>query len=208
MLTSQVITGAHLLIDMHAAGEHYRMPGYCGYPVNMGFGSYSCEDLAKLTGFPTVWGHRQIQPGRTISAAQGKGIPWLYFESGGGGALFEPELGAAAHGALAVLAAIGVVDPAEINVGVAGELHHVTEGDGDVDSGLAFTTRGLFIAHLRAGDEADAGAPLGEVVTPDGDHLEWIRSPYRGRVMMLRHTCLVEPGDLAALVAPATAAAQ
>jgi predicted deacylase len=72
-----------------------------------------------------------------------------------------------------------------------------------VDSGLTFGERGLFIAYVRAGEKTAAGDTLGEVVTPDGAHAEWIRSPGPGWVMMIRHSCVVEPGDLAALVAPA-----
>jgi predicted deacylase len=203
LLTTHVITGSSLLIDMHSAGRHYRMPGFCGYPVNMSYGRHSCRELAERTGFPTVWGHRQIQPGRTISTAQDMGIPWLYFESGGGGGLFKADLDAAAGAALAVLAAIGAVDHGVVAAPLAGTAtHHVTEGDGDVDSGLTFGEPGLFIAHVRAGEETTAGDTLGEVVTPDGAHAEWIRSPCQGRVMMIRHSCIVEPGDLAALVAP------
>ena len=131
------------------------------------------------------------------------GIPWLYFESGGGGGLFKPDLDAAAGAALAVLAAVGAVDHGAVAAPIAGTgTHHVTEGDGDVDSGLTFGERGLFVAHVRAGAETAAGETLGEVVTPDGAHAEWIRSPYQGRVMMIRHSCAVEPGDVAALVAP------
>jgi predicted deacylase len=204
LLTMHVITGSSLLIDMHSAGTHYRMPGFCGYPVSMSHGRHSCRELAERTGFPTVWGHRQIQPGRTISAAQDLGIPWLYFESGGGGGLFKPDLDAAAGAAFAVLAAIGAVDHGVVAAPSAGTgTHHVTEGDGDVDSGLTFGERGLFVAHVRAGAETAAGDTLGEVVTPGGTHAEWIRSPYPGRVMMIRHSCAVEPGDVAALVAPA-----
>src|ERR1700734_750779 len=44
----------------------------------------------------------------------------------------------------------------------------------------------LFVAHVRAGAETAAGDTLGEVVTPDGAHAEWIRSPGQGRVMMIR----------------------
>lgn len=203
-LTTQVISGASLLIDIHSAGRHYRMPGFCGYPAYLSYGGHSCRRLAEQTGFPTVWEHRHIQPGRSISAAQDMGIPWLYFESGGGGALIKSELDAAAGAALAVLAAIGVAEhdgPAAV---APTERLYVTEGDGDVDSGLTFTKGGLFIAHVRAGDQTGASDPLGEVVTLDGEHAEWIRSPCRGRVMMIRHTCFVEPGDLAALVAPAS----
>ena len=204
LLTMHVVTGSSLLIDMHSAGRHYRMPGFCGYPVSMSHGGHSCRELAERTGFPTVWGHRQIQPGRTISTAQDMGIPWLYFESGGGGGLFKPDLDAAAGAALAVLAAIGAVDDGAVGAPIAETgTHHVTEGDGDVDSGLTFGERGLFVAHVRAGAETAAGETLGEVVTPDGAHAEWIRSPYQGRVMMIRHSCAVEPGDVAALVAPA-----
>jgi predicted deacylase len=203
LLTVHVITGSSLLIDMHSAGRHYRMPGFCGYPADMSHGRHSCRELAERTGFPTLWGHRQIQPGRTISAAQDMGIPWLYFESGGGGGLFKPDLDAAAGAALAVLAAVGAVDDGVVAAPSAGtDIHHVTEGDGDVDSGLTFGAPGLFIAHVRAGAETAAGGTLGEVVTPDGTHAEWIRSPCQGRVMMIRHSCAVEPGDLAALVAP------
>jgi predicted deacylase len=203
LLTTHVITGSSLLIDMHSAGRHYRMPGFCGYPATMSHGRHSCRELAERTGFPTVWGHRQIQPGRTISTAQDMGIPWLYFESGGGGGLFKPDLDAAAGAALAVLAAIGAVDHGAGAAPLAGtDAQHVTEGDGDVDSGLAFSQPGLFIAHVRAGEETAAGDTLGEVVTPDGAHAEWIRSPGQGRVMMIRHSCVVQAGDLAALVAP------
>src|SRR6202044_247093 len=52
----------------------------------------------------------------------------------------------------------------------------------------------LFVAHVRAGAETAAGDTLGEVVTPDGAHAEWIRSPGQGRVMMIRHSCPVEAG--------------
>jgi predicted deacylase len=201
-LTQEVIAGADFLIDIHSAGRHYRMPGFCGYPAYLDYGRHTCRELAERTGFPVVWGHQQVQPGRSVSAAHDRGIPWLYFESGGGGALTCSDLDASAGGALAVLAAIGVVDAADDRAAPGGPLH-VTEGDGNVDAGLMFSTGGLFIAHVKAGDEAAADAVVGEVVTPGGEHAEWIRSPYAGRVMMIRHTCQVEPGDLAVLIAPA-----
>jgi predicted deacylase len=203
LLTAQVISGTSLLIDIHSAGRHYRMPGFCGYPAYMNYGIHSCQQLAERTGFATVWGHQQIQPGRSISAAQDLGIPWLYFESGGGGGLVHSDLDASAAAALTVLATMGVVDRDIGPAAVGPEPVHVSEGDGDVDSGLTFTEPGLFIAHVSAGDEIGAGDLIGEVVTPGGVHAEWIRCPWRGRLMMIRHTCLVEPGDLAALVAPA-----
>jgi predicted deacylase len=197
---SELIDACDLLIDLHSAGRRYRMPALCGLPAGGSIGGRPLLDLARATTFPFLWSHPSIGPGRSVSHAEARRTPWLYFECGGGGSLVESDIDRYVTSTLRLLAEIGVL-PAGPAPSSAGRPVVVTDGDGDTDAGIAFRSSGLFVARAAAGDTVEPGRPLGAVYDRTGAEREVVRAASAGVVMMLRHDYRVSAGEVAAVVA-------
>jgi len=81
-LTSRLIAGADLLIDLHSAGEGFDMP--------------------------FLWQHPVLAPGRSLSAAAAHGVPSIYVEGHGGGQVRRRDLDCYVDGVLRVLHHLGM----------------------------------------------------------------------------------------------------
>ncbi|MGI5227964.1 succinylglutamate desuccinylase/aspartoacylase family protein [Actinoallomurus sp. CA-142502] len=198
-ISRELIDECDLLIDLHSAGRRYRMPALCGLPAQGEIGGRPLLDLARVTTFPFLWSHPSIGPGRSVSHAEARGTPWLYFECGGSGSLLEPDIDRYVTSTLRLLTEIGVlggepVPPSDRQV-------VVTDGNGDTDAGIAFRSSGFFVSRVAAGDTVEPGRPLGAVYDQTGAEREIVRAVSAGVVMMLRHDYRVEVGDVAAIVA-------
>lgn len=198
-ISTELIDECDLLIDLHSAGRRYRMPALCGLPAQGKIGGRPVLDLARVTTFPFLWSHPSIGPGRSVSHAEARGTPWLYFECGGSGSLLERDIDRYVTSTLRLLAEVGVLDgePAP----AADRQVVVTDGNGDTDAGIAFRSSGFFVSRVAAGDTVEPGRPLGAVYDETGAELEIVRAGSAGVVMMLRHDYRVAAGDVAAIVA-------
>ncbi|MDT4947369.1 MAG: hypothetical protein QOH14_4102 [Pseudonocardiales bacterium] len=198
LLTSEVIAGADLLVDLHSAGAKYEMPVFAGYVSDAPMGIRSGEATYAF-GAPVVWEHEGTGPGRSMSAAEDLGVASIYVEGSGGGGLIGGDLDIYTHGLQRLLAWLGMTSATH----PAARPPLVLRGDdGDVDASLACSVAGYCITRVRAGDAVGPEQVLADIVDEGGEGVEQIRSPRPGTVMMLRRQAEVRPGDAIAMLGP------
>jgi predicted deacylase len=200
-LTRELIFPADLLIDLHSAGAHYEMPVFVGY-CSAGPGGPASRSAAEAFAAPVIWQHPTIGAGRSISAAQGLGVPAVYVEGSGGGGLRGADLDVYVGGVLRVLRGLGMIGPEVGPVGTPADPVVLDGGDGDVDASIACVTAGLCITRATVGDDVRAGTPVAEIIGDAGEPVEVLRAPRAGRLMMLRRTAEVRAGDGIAMFGP------
>jgi len=210
-LTSQVITGADLLIDLHSAGQGFDMPVLVGYHAGAGPVCARSGALAEVFGAPYLWRHPDRSAGRSLSAAAALGVPSLYVEGRGGGQVRRRDLDCYVGGVRRVLRHLRMIDEAP-----PGAASVVVRGDGNTDGGVVAEGNGYLVTAVEVGDDVAAGDVLAEVVDEHGRTESVARSPRAGVVMLLRRRSRTAVGDTLAIVAeredamsePAPAAAQ
>lgn len=198
LLTTEVIAGADLLVDLHSAGAHYAMPVFAGYCAAGPTGPAS-RAAAEAFAAPVVWRHPEIGPGRSLSAAAALGVPSIYVEGSGGGGLRGADLDVYIDGVLRTLAWLDVVDG---RGPVGAEPVRLDGGSGDVDASVACTVDGLCVTRAEVGTGVAAGGVVAQIVAPDGAVLETITAPRDSWLMMLRRTAEVRAGDGIAMFGP------
>lgn len=198
-ITSEVIAGADLLVDLHSAGSHYEMPVFVGYDGSAPAGQRSGE-AARAFGAPIVWRHASVAPGRSLSAAAALGVPAVYVEGSGGATLRGRDLDIYVTGVRRLLSWLGI---AGAPPGEPPEPQLIDGGDGDIDASVACRAGGYCISRVRIGDPVAAGQLLAEVVDISGAALEELVAPRAGQVLMLRRTAEISSGDSVAMLGPA-----
>ncbi len=202
-LTTELITGADLLIDLHSAGRGFDMPLLAGYH-STGRLAASAEAAARAFAAPLLWQHPNGSLGRSLSAAEALGVPSLYVEGRGGGRLRQRDLDGYVHGVLRVLVHLGLMRPGDVDVPPAGSMT-VVAGDGNTDEGITSPAGGFFVAAVEAGDRIAAGESIGTVVDPAGRELATVAAPTGGVMMLLRRGARVRAGDTLAIVGQSVA---
>ena len=195
-LTTEVLSGCDLLIDLHTSGRSYEMPVLAGYrgvaPDSESLGRRAAEAF----GGRFVWRHAQRSEGRTVSVVDQA----IYVESPGGGSTNTEMVDhylSGVHRVLAMMEMSGAVGP------FSGEPIRVT-GGGNLDLDMiAVEHSGLFLHAMTAGDMVHAGDRLGVVVDPTGVEQEQVFAPRRGYVMALKSRSSVSEGDLVVCLADA-----
>ncbi len=185
-----VIDHADFVIDLHSSGAHMIMPTLVGYDAGDTDAGRRSREAAFAFGAPVVWAHPDLSPGRTVSRAWERGIPWLYTESPGGGWLNAESAGLYARGVTNVMKVMGIL-PGAVE---AGEPTHHLSGTGDVDGSLTASAAGYLVRDVEALDRVERGDVLGRVLAPDGSVVEEVRSPMDGVVIMMRMSPPVTPG--------------
>lgn len=199
-IARKLIDGTDLLVDLHSAGRNYLMPPLIGLSDHYRLGDTPLLEAALLTPMPFVWVHPSIGPGRSVSHADRQQIPWVYFESGCGGALSQRHLDLYVDSVLWLLSAAGILqprptpDPPQPRV-------LVTDGDGNTDTGVLAAGAGRFVRCHRIGDSVQAGDRLGGLHDDQGRETATVTTTQAGRIMMLRHEQRVVLGDVLAIVA-------
>jgi predicted deacylase len=192
-ITSEVISGATLLIDLHSAGLRYRMPLFCGFARGNAAAERS-KRAALVFATPIIWEHADTAPGRSLSVAFEQEIPAIYAECSGGGSIRSSQLDAYVRGVLAVMTDLGML-PASYRRSPDTEPHWVY-GGGDLDAGSQSKHNGLFVASNEAGAVIPEGGEIGRIYDYQGSELELIRAPFQGRVMFLRRQARIQVGDV------------
>lgn len=187
----RIIAHADLLIDLHSAGLSYHIPPLCGYYYHASPAGQRSQEIALNFGTEVVWGHPDVAPGRTVSFATDRGIPWVYTEAPGAGRVRPEDFDAFVTGVFNSLKVMGVLDGAPETQPIQ---HHLL-GSGDLDRSIAANVGGLFVAKVNLLDEVREGDVLGEVRDPAGRVLEEVRSPGVGVVISMRGLLRVHPGD-------------
>ncbi len=193
-LAHTVIASADLYLDLHSGGIRYRMPSMVGYAAEDPRGRAAAENF----GAAVIWGHPPpIDPGRTVSFASERGIPWLYTEARGAGRIHPDDLVMMRRGIRNMLCHLGILPEAPQLIPITTRLH----GSGNTDSGLTATQAGFLLKEVEILQPVATGDPLGRLVTTAGETLEEYRASTAGVVAMIRELPVVQPGDVLFLLA-------
>ena len=191
-LAQSIIACADFYIDLHSAGVKLLMPTMIGYDAT----DPRSLAAARAFGAPVMWGHPNIEPGRTISFARECGIPSLYAEARGGGRIHPDDLQVFTQGLRNLMVYLGIL-PGEVPQ-VRPQRH--LYGDGNTDASLAAGKSGFLIPSVQLLQDVKAGDELGHVVDLHGERLETIAAPCDGVVALIRPWPVVEPGEPAFLI--------
>ena len=186
-LAQTIISCADFYMDLHSSGVKLLMPTMVGYDGN----DPRSRAAASAFGAPVMWGHPDIEPGRTISFAKSRGIPWLYSEARGGGRIHPDDLKVYTNGLRNLMLHLGML-PGEISPTV---LLCQLYGDGNTDASLVSSRRGILIPSVTLLQEVKVGDELGRIVNLHGETVETILAPRDGAVGLVRQWPVVEPGD-------------
>lgn len=198
VLTERIIAPASLLIDLHSAGVAYTMPTLVGYPYAETPLARAARAAAEAFGCAVLWGHPPdpAAGGRTISAAEQLGIPWIYTEAAGGGRAAPADVACYTEGVLNVLRHMGMLpgqpDPRPIR-------HHLL-GAGNTDDPIRAQASGYFVAEVGLLDAVLPQQLLGRVLDLFGATIEEIRARRAGRVVMIRGLPMIHAGEGAFLL--------
>lgn len=192
-LTQHLINDADLLIDLHSAGLFYRMPLFCGFARGNPAAEAS-RRAVEAFGTPLIWAHPETAPGRSLSVASESGIPALYAECSGGGAIRRHELDAYVDGVLSVMSDLEMLSdrPRSMNRGTPQWVY----GSGDLDQGAAAAHDGLFVSATDAGALLQVNDEVGRLYDYRGRLLDVVRAPQQGVVMFLRSHARTRAGDV------------
>lgn len=191
-LNVTVIRHADFLVDLHSSGTHIAMPLLVGYDQTDDATGHLSREAARRFGVATVWGHPRISPGRSMSDAHLRRVPWLYTESPSGGWLHRETVDVYARGVLNVMGFLRMI-PGEASP-VA--IRHELSGDGDVDRSLVAPASGFLVPRFDLLDRVSEGDCLGVIEDLTGDEVARLRAPVDGTVVLVRKTALVQAGDL------------
>ncbi len=186
-LSRAVIARADFYLDLHSSGLKLLMPSMVGYDAR----DPRSQSAAARFGAPVTWGHPTISPGRTVSFAASRGIPWLYTEARGAGRIAAEDLRMFKRGIVNLLRHLAILPGIPTPAPVEHELH----GDGNVDAGNTAAQPGFFIPSVELLQSVHAGQEIGQTMNLYGGVVEAFRSPCDGVVGMIRAVPVVEPGD-------------
>jgi len=188
VLGQQIIAQADFYIDLHSAGVTCLMPTMVGYSTDDPRGRAAAECF----GAPVTWSHPTIAPGRTISFAHERGIPWLYTEARGAGRIHPDDLRVFTSGVTNLMKHLEMIagkpaDPSTIKTRLY--------GDGNIDAGLLCQKEGFFIPDVELLDTVAAEQELGRTVDLHGQIVEAYNAPSDGIVALVHQFPVVKPGD-------------
>jgi uncharacterized protein len=193
VISSEVIGKADFYLDLHSGGVRYAMPSMAGYYAGDPRGLAAAEAF----GAPVIWGHPVIEPGRTISVAHERGIPFLYTEAWGAGRIAPGDLLMMRRGIVNLLRHLGMLSGAPDIPAPPRRL----SGVGNTDDGLAAGADGFLVLGVALLDRVSAGQPLGRLVDMLGNTLETYLAPRDGTVALTREMPVVAKGDTLFLIA-------
>jgi predicted deacylase len=187
-LAEGLISKADFYLDLHSAGVACLMPTMAGYSANDPRG----RDAAECFGAAVIWGHPDVAPGRTISFAHERGIPWLYTEARGGGRIHPEDLQTFRRGVLNLMRHLNIL-PGKIAAETP--IRHRLLGDGNIEAGLNCGVEGFFLPAVDLLDTVTKGQELGRTVNLHGETIETFRATDAGIVVLIRQFAVVKPGD-------------
>jgi len=182
-----IISQADLYLDLHSGGTKYRMPSMVGYCLTDPRGKAAAEAF----GSPVIWGHPSVSPGRTVSFAHERGIPWLYTEARGAGRIHPDDLRMMTTGIRNLLRHLAILPGRPDSAPAVRRLC----GAGDTDKGIITTQAGFLLNQVGILDTVSPGQLLSRLVGLHGEPLQEFRAPGHGVVGMIREFPVVQAGD-------------
>jgi len=190
---SNFLALADFYLDLHSGGVRFAMPAMVGFEAADPRG----RSAAEAFGAPVISGHPVIEPGRTISAARARGIPFLYTEARGAGRIHSDDLLMMRRGIVNLLRHLKMLEgQPEIP---APPLR--LQGIGNTDEGIVATAEGFWMPSVNLLEPVRSGQPLGQIVDDLGVTLATPRAPADGLVALRRELPPVSVGDTLILLA-------
>lgn len=200
-LTTELIAGSDLLVDLHSAGDSFDMPLMAGYITDGSSEAERAEAATRAFAAPFTWLHPDPSPGRSLAAASALGIPAIYVEGRGGGQIRKVDLDHYVAGLIAVMRHLDMF-PGASEPTPSQPLPTVrVSGDGNTDGGLTSGAEGYCATAVSVGQRVERHDLLAEIWTDTGQLVAEVRAPYAGRVMLLKRRSRVQPGDGIAIIA-------
>ena len=196
-LSQIIVQHADFFIDLHSGGLTYLLPTMIGYDARDTRQGRESKEAALHFGTPVMWGHPQVSPGRSLSVAITKGIPWLYTECPSGGRVSPSQLPYYVEGLLNLMRYLGMLPGSAIRR--IPEVHLL--GTGDLDRTISVNTDGFLVPKVQILDEVRPNQVVAIVRDLFGRTIEEVRTVHGGVVSMLRAMPVVSPGDSICLVA-------
>ncbi len=193
VLAERVIARADFYLDLHSGGTAYAMPMMAGYDAS----DPRSSAAARIFGAETIWGHGSIPPGRTISFAKSRDIPWIYTEARGACRIDSGDLKTMKQGVLNLMRHLGILMGRPTLRPIRLQLY----GDGDTDCGICAGREGFLLNHAQLLEEIRENQMLGVLVNSLGELLEEYRAPRSGTVALIHEHPVVKPGDSLYLIA-------
>lgn len=191
-LGQSIIAHADFYLDLHSAGVKLLMPSMVGYDAN----DPRSYDAALAFGAPVMWGHPTMKPGRTLSFAGSRGIPWLYTEARGAGRIDPEDLHIFKSGILNLMRHLRMLaGPATPR-----PVRHRLFGDGDIDSSISAKQPGFLVPSVELLEHVNAGKELGHTVDLHGRLVESFQSPRDGVVALIHVFPMLKPGESVFLI--------
>lgn len=188
------IQNADVVIELRGAYRAFRE--MCQAHVREG--NPRAAELAQHANVEVVWSRSQTSMASTTFAAQFDTC--IVLEGGAGNRLSHGVDDELAAGVMNLLATLGMVDEAAVPVHWAA-LHRARLVTDEQVLHVRTDQGGVFLPAVGAGDEVQAGDPLGQVVEPvRATVIQSVHAPSDGRVLGIREQPSVHPGSLLALL--------
>lgn len=187
-----IIAHADFYLDLHSAGVKQLMPSMVGYDSN----DPRSYEAALAFGAPVIWGHPIMKPGRTLSFAGSRGIPWLYTEAQGAGRIDPGDLLILKNGILGLLKHLRILPGSP----TPRPVRHRLFGDGDIDSSISANQPGFLVPSVELLECVNVGQELGHTVDLHGQVVESFRSPRDGVVALIHVFPMLKPGESVFLI--------
>jgi uncharacterized protein len=181
-IDQEILPNADFFLDLHSAGVRFLMPTMVGYEA----ADTRAEAAAHSFGAPVIWAHDVIAPGRSVSAASARGIPWLYTEARGAGRIHPDDLAVYRHGIYNLVRHLAIL-PGKPDAQPPGLCLY---GDGNVDASITTERSGFLVPEVELLETVTAGQQLGVLLDLWGNPQEYFMSPRDG-VVALIHVCPV-----------------
>ncbi len=189
-LTSQILPGADLMIDLHTSGRTLDIPFTIGYIDDGRDTKGLSERAARVFGADFIWRHPIRPPGRTLNGADAA----IYTETRGAGATSLEAANAFADGVLRVLDELGMLEMPLVAKATKASQRIVGGNNVELDP-VAAGHDGLFIHTATVGQKIAKGQVLGLVIDLAGVTLEEIRADVDGWLVSLKQRPQVRKGE-------------
>jgi predicted deacylase len=194
VLTDQFLRGADFYLDLHSAGQYYRMPPLVGYQLRPEPLMTAQREAARAFGMPLVWG-TPAYPGRSLSAAGDLGVPALYAEITGEGRCLPADVTAYLEAMRRLLAHLELMGPAPAAPPPRWVIEDNSPEAGFLQAQNRAPVGGYFEPAVTVQEKVEKGQYLGVLRDPLGQEVQRVTAPHSGLVVFLRTYPRVHPGD-------------
>ncbi len=195
VLAEFIIGCADFYLDLHSGGLQYAMPTMVGYDRK----DHRSMAAARAFGAEIIWGHAEVSPGRSISYAHSRQIPWIYTEARGAGRIDLEDLRVMKQGIVNLMRHLGMASGEPVTA----PIRHMLTGEGDTDRGIAAGCEGFLLNNIGLLCKVEQGQLLGVAVDVFGNPLEEYRATRTGVIALIHELPVVRPGDTVYLIADA-----